>query len=33
MVACTDRGQPLDIKERIRNLLLKYIKKKKYHYT
>lgn len=25
MVACTDRGQPKDIKERIRNLLLEYI--------
>ena len=27
MVACTDRGQPSDIKDRIRQLLIKYIKK------
>lgn len=25
MIACTDRGQPKDIKEQIRNLLIKYI--------
>ena len=28
MVACTDKGQPKDIKERIRNLIGTYIKKK-----
>ena len=29
MVACTDRGQPADIKQKIRNLIIEYIRQKK----